>query len=133
MSNKHTETYIAIFKYIEDNVFAMQPSSFMTDFENGLRKAVVTCYPHVRLRGCWYHYCAAIRRKSMSHNLRGLIKENDKAIFIHRQMLSIPLLPSESIEDGYNIVKQNAVDYNLQKGFEPIFEYFEKYWLKLVS
>lgn len=104
----------------------------MTDFENGLRKAIVTCYSNVRLRGCWYHYCAAIPRKSLSHNLRGLVKDNPSAISIHRQMLSIPLLPAESIEEGYQIVKQNASDLNLEDGFEIFFEYYESFWLKLV-
>lgn len=47
-------------------------------------------------------------------------------------MLSIPLLPAESIEEGYQIVKQNASDLNLEDGFEIFFEYYESFWLKLV-
>lgn len=105
----------------------------MTDFEAGLRKAINEFYPDAVLHGCWYHFCAAVRRKFMSLDMYELISKVPAAKSIYRMILSLPLLPKESILNGYNIVKQEAIDKSLHKKFMKIFEYFEQYWLRQVS
>ena len=56
MSDKKTETYESLFKFINANVFEMKPSAFMTDHEAGLMKALKNCFPGVKMHTCWYHY-----------------------------------------------------------------------------
>lgn len=36
MTSKSKECYAAVFKYIEEHVFEMQPDEIITDFEEGL-------------------------------------------------------------------------------------------------
>lgn len=133
MSGKTAALYKEVFDFVEKNLFALNPNQFMTDFEAGLRKAVNEFYPDTKLCGCWYHFCAAVRRKFMSFGMYDLITNNPAAKLIYRMILSLPLLPEESISNGYNIVKQEAIDRKLDKKFEKIFKYFEGYWLHQVS
>lgn len=99
----------------------------------GLRKAINEFYPGATLHGCWYHFCAAVRRKFLSLDMYELISKFPAAKLICRMLLCLPLLPAESIYNGYNIVKQEAIKEKLDKKFKKIFEYFEEYWLPLVS
>lgn len=131
MSSKSTRAYQAVFQYIEDNVFKLEPSQFMTDFENGLRKALELCYPSAILLGCWFHYCSAVRRRVLSLHLYRLIAENRDARSIYRKIMCLPLLPPQSIVEGYEIIRNEAERNGLFKTFKKFFEYF-LFWLKQV-
>lgn len=133
MSGKSGELYKQVFDFIEKNLFKLKPAKFMADFEAGLRNAINEFYPDAVLCGCWFHFCAAVRRKFLSLQLHDLIKEVPAAKKIYRKILSLPLLPAELILNGYNLVKEEAKRNNLNKDFKAIFNYFEQYWLRLVS
>lgn len=132
MSNKKASTYKAVFNYIE-SIYSLKPATMITDYENGLRKAIKECYPYVHLNGCWFHYCFALRRKALKLKLHGLIYKNENGNIIFYQLKCIPLLPSLLIHKGFKIVKKNARMNGLQKYFSPLFRYWENYWLKIVS
>lgn len=133
MSGKTADLYKKVFDFIEKNLIRLNPAQFMTDFEAGMRKTINEFYPNAVLYGCWYHFCAAVRRKFLSLDMYELITKVPAAKSIYRMIISLPLLPEESILNGYNIVKQEAIEKNLDKQFKEIFEYFEQYWLHQVS
>lgn len=133
MSGKTAELYKQVFDFIEKKLIQLHPIQFMADFEAGLRKAINEHYPHAILYGCWYHFCAAVRRKFLKLQMYQLITKVPAARKIYRMILSLPLLPSESILNGYNIVKQEAATKSLTERFGAIFQYFEQYWLLIVS
>lgn len=132
MTNKSTELYERIFKYIEKNIFKLQPARFMADFESGLRKAIKNCYPYVALNGCWYHYCCSIRRRLVSIHMHQFIENHHEARIIYRKLLSLPLLPAQSIVGGFDMIKAEAKAHGIYKEFKKFFEYFNDYWLELV-
>lgn len=133
MSGKRAELYKKVFDFIEKKLIKLNPASFMTDFEAGMRKAINEFYPDAILNGCWYHFCAAVRRKLLSFDMHQLISNVPAAKSIYRKILSLPLLPAEVIMDGYNIVKQEAIAAGLDEKFKKFYEYFEQYWLFIVS
>lgn len=133
MTDKKCPTYEAVFKYIDDNVFKMKPNRFMTDFEAGMRKALRKCFPSCILNGCWFHFRAAVRRKFRSLNLYNLIADDIDARTIYRKILNLPLLPTEHLLHGYEIIKQDAKRMGVLVQLKPIFEYFEYFWLELVE
>lgn len=53
MNSKKQKCYEAILRYIEEKVIKLNPKSFHTDYEAGLRAALRTVYANVQLRGCW--------------------------------------------------------------------------------
>lgn len=132
MTDKRTDSYEMIFKYIEDNIFKFQAALFMADFEAGLRKAIMRYFPGVSIRGCWYHYSAAIRRRLMNLHMHRVITDDPVGWMIWRMFLSIPLLPQERILDGFNFIKKVARENHIFQEFKKFFRYFNDFWIKLV-
>lgn len=130
MTNKSTDAYTTVFNYIENHVFKLKPSRFMTDFEEGMRKAIKICYPNATLNGCWYHFKAAVRKRCIKEGVR--IKEGN-ARTIYRMLLNLPLLPPDSIVMGFSIIMETARSLRVSKPFKKIFNYFQGYWMKVVS
>lgn len=131
MTRKTTECYSSVFKYIEEK-FQLGPGEIITDFEQAMRKALHERYPDTVLRGCWYHYCAALRKNHLKLGLNKLLKENSNAKQIKKMLMSLPLLPPENFKEGYEHIKYLAKDWNLSKAFDKVFKYFESYWFMQV-
>lgn len=129
MTNKTCNAYCAIFNYIEANIFKMQPAEFITDFESSMRKAINLCYPNIILRGCWYHYCCALRRKFLKLGLHSLLKNDENARSLKQQLMSLPLLPIGNFDNGYQHIKRSANDHGLSNWFKDVFIYFEGFWI----
>lgn len=133
MSHKTADLYERVFAYIEKNIFKLNPTQFMCDFETGLRAAIRKFYPNTPMHGCWFHYSQRIRSRHMKSNMYRLITEDFYARRIYRKMLRLPLLPAENILEGYESIKADARSNRLSVAFRQIFKYFEEYWLNLVS
>lgn len=133
MSNKTTECYAAVFDFIENNIFELKPAEFISDFEYSLRNAINARYPNSILRGCWYHYCSAIRKKCLQLGMFSLIKCNSNAKATQQKLMSLPLLPAERFDEGYSHIKRFAIEHRLANQFKHLFVYFENYWFTQVS
>lgn len=131
MSNKTSQAYTAVFKYIEEKVFNLQPAQIITDYEASLRKSAKECYPMAKIRGCWFHFDRALQKKALKLGLNSLLKSNPDARFIFKQILSLPLLPPENFLDGYECIRNKAKEVGIDTDFTVFFEYFE-YWIKQV-
>lgn len=131
MSNKSAEAYKKLFDYIENNVFKLEPTSFMADYEGGIRKAINSCYINAILYGCWYHFKCAVRKHCRGF-LFQIIAENPIAGMIYRMLLNLPLSPSGKIYEGFQIIKRIARENYLFEDFKNIFKYFENFWLQVV-
>lgn len=132
MTKKSAACYEAIFKFIESNVFPMQPKEIITDFELGLRKAINETFPNAILHGCWFHFKQALRKKCKKLNLNTLIRSNERVSHIVEKLSNIPLLPPTLIEEGYNAIKQDAKRHRVFKSLQLLFTYFDDYWLTQV-
>lgn len=129
MTHKTSQCYNAVFKFVEEKVMELKPKSFMTDWEEGLRKSLRECWPNATIRGCWWHYKRAINKKCMNAGLRGVLNKSYEARKVKKMLGNIPLLPKELIVEGYKGVKNYARKKNLTKSFRKVFTYYEQYWL----
>lgn len=127
MTKKTTECYTAVFQYIESNVFHMEPSEIMTDFEAGMRKSIRHVYPDTILRGCCFHYCQALRNKIQKLGLRPLLKSCPEARLIFKEIMSLPLLPADKVLQGYLHIQNITKEYGIFQVFENFFSYFESF------
>lgn len=132
MTRRTTACYSAVFQYIEKNIFKLEPVEFITDFETGMRSAISNCYPTATLRGCWYHYTAAIRKKMLKLGLHKLLKTDDDAKKIKKMLMSLPLLPHGNFMEGYGYIKECAKEWKILNKFKTFFAYFEKQWVSQV-
>uniref|UniRef100_A0A0K8W4R3 MULE transposase domain-containing protein n=2 Tax=Bactrocera latifrons TaxID=174628 RepID=A0A0K8W4R3_BACLA len=112
MSNKSLNAYIHVLQYIQSNIFDMKPTTFTTDFEYGLRKALSQIYPQTKLKTCWFHFTQAVRRNAskLPKFMSKLNKDNDaKKLF--RKFLILPLLKPDDILIGYLNLNNQALSY----------------------
>lgn len=106
----------------------------MSDFEPALQNAITSVYEKCILNGCWFHYKQAVCRKcrSMRNNFFKKIVADNSARKVYERIMSLPLLPSKMIADGFNQLKECARNPNSMSLLEPLFGYFEKNWLPRV-
>lgn len=133
MSNKTAECYKAVFRFIENNIFKLEPECFITDFEAGMRAAIKFQYPKIILKGCWYHYCCSLSRHiKQMRNVSATINVKSDAALIKGQLMNLPLLPKNRFNEGYRYIKQRVRDCNLQEELQNLFAYFENTWVRQV-
>lgn len=53
MDKKNTKSYESLFFYIKNNIFDMNPTVVITDYEQGLRSSIKTVFPNAQCIGCW--------------------------------------------------------------------------------
>lgn len=133
MTRKTADAYICVFNFIDQNLIKLMPTEFMTDYEDGMRLAIRTHWPEVRIRGCWFHYKRALNRRCRSISLKRVLDKSINAYKVKEMLVSIPLLPSTKILEGFGSIKTFAAQNKLDKCFDGLFSYFERYWLKQVS
>lgn len=104
----------------------------MTDYEKGLRKSVREKFPKTDLRGCWFHYCKAIRSKFIELGMRPLISRHSEASKYYRQIKNLPLLPATDIESGFSYIEKEIKRNGLYGVFENFLQYFKNFWLEEV-
>lgn len=136
MESKCVPSYRQVFEYIENYMIQLDPKSIHSDYEASLVKALRIVYPSAKIHGCWFHYCQAIRKRMGKGRRRQLFKDlnnRSDAYNIYQKLLKLPLLPATKIPEGFEIVKQEAIEKNQIGTFGAIFNYYEKYWLKKVN
>lgn len=131
MTSKSNNCYSSVFKYIEKNIFELKPNAIITDCEGGMRKALRSCYPNAILRLCWYHFCCSVCRNMNSLGLNKLLRWNQNARMIKSKLLCLPLLPERSFYEGYEHIKKQAREFDIETEFSSFFVYFE-YWINVV-
>lgn len=132
MEDKRTESYTAIFRYLRDDL-NITFKDVMTDFEQGMKNALLTVFPGIKLYSCWFHYGQAICRKLQtvpkSVRFRFDVKEQVA------KLIALPLLPSNKIELAYQMIKSNVITAknNYYSHFVGFFIYFESFWLRKIG
>lgn len=123
--NRRTEAaYRHVFQYVHDQLFRLNCSSIMSDFEIALRNALRAVSPGIEVRGCWFHFCQALHRQAM----KMLDLKNATVKSIVRRLRFLALLPVDIVPVAFGILKEearNCRDGQLMK----FLEYFAKQWL----
>lgn len=71
----------------------MEPASFMTDFERGMRNALKKVWPAVDQFTCWFHYCQPIKRHSAQiPEFMQIVRGEAGALKIYYDIMCLPLL-----------------------------------------
>lgn len=128
MTHKSQAAYEHLFKYISDN-WNLHPTKFMCDFERGLRNAIRKTYPGIPVKGCWFHYCQAIRKRAAK--IPGFFQEiwasEAKKQFFHK-LLSLALLKEGHILNAFRILKTENL--NFENPLQQFLIYFERQWMR---
>lgn len=132
MFNKSAGAYQHLFGFINQNILKLEPQSFMTDYEPGLRKALKTVFPSAILKGCWFHYCQALRSRILKIKGFGkLLKKNQECNIWFRSFQILPLVKPNQIKEM--VLKLKNDFQNLPKvchsDLKKFIKYYEKEWM----
>lgn len=124
MSAKTHEAYVALFEMIKSQIPDWSPTKFTSDFEQPSYNAMLTVFPKVKTKGCYYHFRNSIWRKCK--NLQLVKNKSTRRIIALCAVL--PLLPRDKIESGWSYI-QEFVDVN-DKKMCSLVSYMNKFWMK---
>lgn len=132
MTRKTEKAYTHVLRCIEDEICPLNPSSFMTDYEVAMRNALGSMYPQAKLYGCWFHFCQGVKRHaSQIGGFMLAARSNNKAAKAYYELLCLPLLPAEYIQNAFNLIRMENQNQHGET-FEQFVDYYERQWLKKV-
>lgn len=132
MSRKTKEAYFNLLKYVHEELIELNESGIIIDFEKAERGAISELQMGIRIFGCWFHFCQALRRKIASmQELFQLVRTDGMAKHLFLKFQCLALLPSDMIEDAFKELAKRALrDFAL---FAPFVDYFDREWIKIVT
>ena len=130
MTNRSFHLYEKIFKYLRVEL-NMSAATYMCDFEIPLRKAIFEIWPESSVKGCYYHFTQALKRKkdSLSH-LASMIKTTEEANKIYQLFRRLAFKPKEDIEEEYTFILEYQKQLNLEQDFHAFNDYILKHWIQ---
>lgn len=132
MTRRTRKAYRSAFAYIHENLISLNGMAIITDFEQAMRQGVNDVVPHIRVLGCWFHHCQALRRMAASiPTLFELIKKNENAKAFLRQFQCLALLPANLIEKEFINLSRSVLSEFPQ--FTRFVAYYKEQWIKRVK
>jgi len=115
LPNKTERTYVRFFTLLKDAIqerhSVLTPETVILDFETAARNAVNLVFPMTTLRGCLFHFCQCIWRKTQDCGLATRYKDGDSVRTLVRRAAVLPLIPENRIEDvWFYALDQNEDD-----------------------
>ncbi|KAL0860038.1 hypothetical protein ABMA27_010353 [Loxostege sticticalis] len=123
MNKMDTETYNILFSMIKSCIPHWEPFKFKTDFEKAAMKAVKSVFPHIELKGCFYHYSQAIWKKAKDFDLTK--SKVTKRVVTLCGLL--PLLPRDKISEGWCYIES---DCPVNAKIDAFKNYMTSFWLE---
>lgn len=121
MPDKKEETYITVLKLIKSQLPKFNPKKYHCDFEIAEIKAFKKEFPSLVLKGCYYHWCKAVWKKSKKLKIKS--KREKRIVGL---TASLPLLPAEYIQEGLDYAKSESRGKDKFKSF---FRYVDRFWM----
>lgn len=114
LSKRDKDTYIWLFNLHQEicrrHNQTLSPTSISLDFECALRNAVVETFPTAELKGCLFHYCKVIWKKTQECGLQRDNKDLQEVNILFRRAAALPVLPLDKVEDYWLHILENARD-----------------------
>nr|XP_016929019.1 uncharacterized protein LOC108009294 [Drosophila suzukii] len=132
LSGKSSEAYEHLFGFINQNIFQFEAASFLTDYDSDLRKALTAIFPKATLNSCWFHYCQALRQKSLSiKTFACTIKRNVNCYNWYQKFQSLALVDPRHIEPMLATLKLDLLNLPKEshKELQIFLKYFEEEWM----
>lgn len=110
LPGKTKEIYMLVLRIIrqacEDRGYPIRWNMGMGDYETGFRSAFRQLFPHVELRGCFFHFCQAVFKFVAARRpLRNLYTRPDQQQFqfklLIRDLMALALLPVDEVVAGH--------------------------------
>ena len=116
MSGKKKRDYKAVLKAVREllpeNICLQE---VLVDFEAALWGALAAMFPGVSVKGCFFHWKQAVWRKIQETGLQPAYMEKSDVFQLLRNLMALPLLPSEVIGPMFQSLRRKADTPMLQR------------------
>ncbi|KAJ3653494.1 hypothetical protein Zmor_012743 [Zophobas morio] len=134
INEKSQEIYKMIFSYLHDTLAPnLRPVEIVTDYEASLYYSLGEVYLDSHIGGSVFYYTQNLYKKICSLNLSRELETNSCFRNIYHMILMLPLLPVNTIVDGFNNIQQQAVEMGLGELTKPIFDHVKSQWIDRVT
>lgn len=124
LPDKSTQSYKRFFEIVLVHT-KTKPKSVSVDFEVAIINAVLESIKGVKIDGCYFHYASNLFKHCQSNHLLAPsnpdYKTHMKSFY---QLKSLAFVPAGNVIMAFEAIKQAS-----SPKFEPIVEYFEKYYI----
>ncbi|CAF1028038.1 unnamed protein product, partial [Brachionus calyciflorus] len=117
LESKDANTYIESLEKIRNNAFNRNLECVLSDFEMSLLISINTVFKDVEIKGCWFHYCQAIKRNLFAVGLKKRFVKDWSFRFWIRRILVLPLIQVEYLEHAFKIIIEQTPNNNDLEGF----------------
>ncbi|RNA29472.1 Ragulator complex LAMTOR3 [Brachionus plicatilis] len=83
-------------------------SCVMVDFESALMKSVISVFPGITLKVCWFHFTQAIRKIICLLGLKANYSNDYKFRFWIKRFMALALIPIDKIKEALDIIIEEA-------------------------
>lgn len=104
------------------------PTSAMIDFEYASYGALISIWPMIIIKGCYFHFGQAIWRRVNSEGFKGLYNDGTKPFKeIVKLCMALPLVPLNKLNDAWGIIVSKSLE--LQEDVTEFIDYIGTYWM----
>ncbi|XP_039292512.1 uncharacterized protein LOC111064492 [Nilaparvata lugens] len=110
MEKNNEAAYTDVINFIKSKVPSLNPSVFITDFDKAIQKCLSKEFPGRKIVGSWFHVAMDMRKKAGELGLSHLLRESQMAKKVLKMAMTLPLLPSHKIVDGFDVITEFAFE-----------------------
>ena len=103
----------------------IQLMKLVADFKAAVWDASLQVFPHLRIQGCLFHFCQALRKKIDELGLLRAYNQREALYCFVKKIMALPFLPHEQISGAFYELKALATD-DVVKQFMG---YVERQWI----
>ena len=127
--DKHTYTrlFTLLKEICQRHNQTFSPTSVSLDFECASRSATVEAFQAAELKGCLFHYCKAIWKKTQEFGLQRDYKDLPDVNKLVRRAAALPLLPLDKVEYYWLHTLEDAPD---REDCTKLTDYVTETWIE---
>lgn len=122
LRNKNERTYEILFRMIKNQIPSWKPVKMTLDYEQAAMKGVQTVFPDTIVKGCYFHFCNTLFRKSKALDMKSRIQRRHVA-----RCAGLARLPLTFLKNGYEYVMKRSPTDEKSTIFN---KYYQNKWMK---
>lgn len=131
---KTQEIYKKIFEFLHDTLAPrLRPDEIVTEYESNLYYALGEIYVDSSIGGSAFYYTQNIYKKICYLDLAKDLETNTYFRNVYHMLLMLPLLPVNTILDGFQNIQAQATQMGITHLTKDLFEHMESEWLNKVT
>lgn len=131
---KTQEIYKKIFEFLHDTLAPrLRPDEIVTEYEGNLYYALGEIYVDSSIGGSVFYYTQNLYKKICSFHLTKDLETNNFFRNIYHMLLMLPLLPVNTIVDGFQNIREQAKGLGIEELTKDLFDHVQSEWIEKVT